>query len=214
MEIRLNHLSFSWPDTPVLQELSHTFDSGLYLIRGPSGVGKTTLLRLIAGLIAPDAGTIEAGDRILSEPGSITIPPPERGIMLMSQEHALWPGFSAAGNVAAVLRAHGSARPEVRERTHALLEKVDAVELADRRIDGLSGGQTRRIELARALAANANVLLLDEPFSGLNTDAIAKPAAAVIEYAADHMVLVSAHEAGPFSGHANILELRNGGLIS
>jgi iron(III) transport system ATP-binding protein len=129
---------------------------------GPSGCGKTTLLRMIAGFETPDAGTIELGDRVLSGPGG-GIPPERRRIGMVFQDFTLFPHMSVAENVGFALSRKGRV-----EMTGGLLELVGLAGLGDRMPHELSGGQQQRVALARALAAEPEVLLLDEPFSNLD----------------------------------------------
>jgi len=132
---------------------------------GPSGGGKSTLLRCVAGLEKPDAGRILCGDERLDG-----LPPHRRRVGMMFQEPALFPHLSVWRNVAFGLRYRGVARGQ--ERTEAT-RWLDVVEMADRataRVDELSGGQRQRVDLARTLAAQPRIVLLDEPFSGLDRE--------------------------------------------
>ena len=132
---------------------------------GPSGCGKSTLLRQIAGLEPMDGGSIHLGDRLLSEPGRQAAPQ-DRGVGLLFQDYALFPHLSVLDNVTFGLRH----LPRERRRKRALAE-LDRVHLADRAEawpHQLSGGEQQRVALARALAREPGVILLDEPFSGLD----------------------------------------------
>ncbi len=132
---------------------------------GPSGCGKTTLLRTIAGLERPDTGTINIGDRCVAS-ASQWIPPEKRRVGMVFQDWALFPHLSVARNVAYGL--HGS-KSDVSTRVGRSLELVELSGLEDRAPATLSGGQQQRVALARALAPEPDVLLLDEPFSNLDT---------------------------------------------
>jgi len=128
---------------------------------GPSGAGKTTVLRAIAGLRRPDRGRIALGDRPWFDAAAkIDLPPERRSVGLVFQEYALFPHMTVRGNVA--FGGAGDAR--VRE----LLERVRIAHLADERPAGLSGGERQRVAVARALARDPQVLLLDEPLSALD----------------------------------------------
>lgn len=132
---------------------------------GPSGCGKSTLLRLIAGLEPLDAGVIRADDRVLSGPGE-HMPPERRGVGFVFQDYALFPHLRVLQNVAFGLQA----LPR-REREARALRQLERVRLADRAKawpQALSGGEQQRVALARALAPEPAVVLLDEPFSGLD----------------------------------------------
>ena len=133
---------------------------------GPSGCGKSTLLRLIAGFEDPGAGTIRLfGDEVAGE--ARTVPPEARGVGLVFQQLALFPHLDVAGNVGYGLRHLG--RSERKARVAELLELVDLADTGKRYPDQLSGGQAQRVALARALAPSPRVVLLDEPFSSLDT---------------------------------------------
>ncbi len=135
-------------------------------IVGPSGCGKTTLLRLIAGLEVPDGGTVEAQGRVLAGP-NIMVGPERRSVGIVFQDYALFPHLTVAENV-----EYGISRSPVERsvRIQQLLEMVGIVDLRDRMPDQLSGGEQQRVALARALGPEPDVLLMDEPFSNLDTD--------------------------------------------
>nr|WP_281409462.1 ABC transporter ATP-binding protein [Oharaeibacter diazotrophicus] len=130
---------------------------------GPSGCGKSTLLQVIAGLTAPDAGTVALGGRVVT-----ALAPEKRGAVLMGQDPALFQHMSVAGNVAFGLGLRGVPRAEVDVRVAELLERVRLPGFGARRPASLSGGEAQRVALARALAVRPAVLLLDEPFTALD----------------------------------------------
>jgi sulfate transport system ATP-binding protein len=138
-------------------------DGSLTALLGPSGSGKSTLLRIVAGLEHPDAGTVEIGgvDVTRSEPR-------ERGVGFVFQHYAAFKHMTVYENVAFGLRVRRTPRAEVRERVERLLELVQLQGLAGRYPAQLSGGQRQRMGLARALAVDPSVLLLDEPFGALD----------------------------------------------
>jgi iron(III) transport system ATP-binding protein len=138
---------------------------------GPSGSGKTTLLRLLAGLEAPDRGRLRLNGRDASLPGRVIVLPKDRDLGWAPQGDALWPHMSAFENAAFPLRARGVGEAETRERAFAALRAVGAETLAGRRPAELSGGQRKRVALARAIVHRPSLLLLDEPFSGLDRPA-------------------------------------------
>jgi iron(III) transport system ATP-binding protein len=151
--------------TPVLADVSLRVEAGsVVALLGPSGCGKTTLLRTIAGLEVADAGTVAVGSRTLSGPGTF-VPPERRQVGMVFQDWALFPHLSVAANV-----AYGLPRAERRSgRVEEALALVGLSGLAERSPGTLSGGQQQRVALARALAPRPAVLLLDEPFSNLDT---------------------------------------------
>ncbi len=140
-------------------------DEGTVAILGPSGSGKTTLLRLIAGLEAPDAGSITVGGRLLSAPSRV-VAPHLRGMGLVPQASALWPHMTIAQNI--LFGLHGLPRAEARRRLEHLLERTGLIPLARRYPHQISGGEARRVALARALAPRPRCLLMDEPLTNLD----------------------------------------------
>ena len=130
---------------------------------GPSGAGKTTVLRLIAGLDTPDAGSIRCGDRVWYDGArGINVTPQLRRVGYLSQDYAIFPHLTVRGNV-----GYG-ARGATVDNVQDLLARFELSELADRYPRQLSGGQLQRVALARALAAEPRLLLLDEPLSALD----------------------------------------------
>ncbi|MEC5179624.1 sulfate/molybdate ABC transporter ATP-binding protein [Arthrobacter sp. CG_A4] len=143
-------------------------------VLGPNGAGKSTLLSVVAGLLRPDTGRAEVDGRVLFHlgPGQKTWTAPHgRGTALLAQEPLLFPHLSALDNVAFGPRSKGISAAEARETARYWLAEVDAGELALRRPGELSGGQAQRVAVARALAANPEVLLLDEPMAALDIHA-------------------------------------------
>jgi len=135
----------------------------LFFLLGASGCGKTTLLRCIAGLEAPDAGRVLFGERDVTR-----LPPHKRESAMVFQSYALWPHLNVGRNVAFGLEERKVPKAEVRQRVGEALELVRLGGLGDRAIDQLSGGQQQRVALARALVVGPKCLLLDEPLSNLD----------------------------------------------
>jgi molybdate transport system ATP-binding protein len=136
-------------------------------LAGPSGAGKTSVLRIAAGLVRPERGLVEAnGETWLDTDRGVDVPPEERRCGYVFQEYALFPHLSAWQNVAYPLR--GIPRAQRRERALELLGRFGLGELADARPRTLSGGERQRVAVARALARKPAVLLLDEPLSALD----------------------------------------------
>jgi iron(III) transport system ATP-binding protein len=142
---------------------SHSF----FTLLGPSGCGKSTILRCVAGLETPDAGDIDIGDQtVFSSSRGINLPPNRRRIGMVFQSYAIWPHMTVFQNVAFPLEVQR--RSDVRARTMAALDVVGLASLADRYASRLSGGQQQRVAFARAIVAEPEVLLLDEPLSNLD----------------------------------------------
>ncbi len=136
-------------------------------ILGPSGCGKTTLLRMIAGLDRPDAGTVSISGQPVAG-GGIWVEPHRRGIGYVFQEPALWPHMNVEQNIRYGLA--GWPRAKAAERVAYLLAHLSLNGLEKRRPDALSGGESRRIAIARSLAPSPALLLLDEPTTHLDAD--------------------------------------------
>jgi molybdate transport system ATP-binding protein len=136
---------------------------------GESGAGKTTVLRLLAGLAHPDAGRIVLGSEPWFDPiRGIVLPAWRRDVGYLGQDYALFPHLSVFDNVAFGLRAKGVNHRITRDQTAAILFRLELQDLADRRPQQLSGGQQQRVALARALVLEPRLLLLDEPLSALD----------------------------------------------
>ena len=140
------------------------------LVVGPSGSGKTTLLHSIAGLQRLSSGSILLDGRPVSRGRRLLVPPQERGIGLLFQGGALWPHMSAYDTLAFVLRCRGVPRSERAARIGRLLEDVELRGFEKRKPGTLSGGEAQRLALARALAMEPHVLLLDEPLGPLDAE--------------------------------------------
>jgi sulfate transport system ATP-binding protein len=164
MSITTRGVSRRFGDFAALDDVSVEIPSGsLTALLGPSGSGKSTLLRVIAGLERPDAGTVEIDGR-----DATSTPTQRRGVGFVFQHYAAFKHMTVRENVAFGLRVRRRPKAEVRRRVDELLELVQLPGLADRYPAQLSGGQRQRMALARALAVEPSVLLLDEPFGALD----------------------------------------------
>ena len=162
----LENVSRQYDDLAAVWDISLSVAQGEVLcLLGPSGCGKTTTLRMVAGVERPDSGRIFI-EGIEVDGESSFVPPERRNIGLMFQDHALFPHMSVLENVAFGL--HGMTATERREKALRGLERVDMGGAADFYPDRLSGGEQQRVALARALAPGPGVMLMDEPFSGLD----------------------------------------------
>ena len=167
MWLTVEGIEQAYGDNQVLKSLSFGIPAGaIGCLLGPSGCGKTTALRCIAGFEGVQAGRILVNGEVLSSPG-FTVPPEQRGLGMVFQQYALFPHLDVAANVGFGLRGLKGA-----EKDRRVAEVLEVVGLAGRESlfpDELSGGQQQRVALARALAPRPGLLLLDEPFSSLDT---------------------------------------------
>ncbi len=150
--MKIHDLHFSFADSVIFDGLDMEITDGkITAIMAPSGKGKSTLLRLMAGLIQPQSGSIDIGDQKVG---------------IMFQEPRLFGQLTALQNVMLVIKQkHGK-----KERALELLDAFGIADAADKYPDELSGGMAKRVSLARAIAYNPDILLLDEPFSALDSD--------------------------------------------
>jgi sulfate transport system ATP-binding protein len=164
MSILVSHATRRFGDFTALDEVSVEVPSGsLTALLGPSGSGKSTLLRVIAGLERPDAGSVAIDGR-----DATGLPPQRRGVGFVFQHYAAFKHMTVRENVAFGLKVARRPKAEIRARVDELLELVQLPGLADRYPAQLSGGQRQRMALARSLATQPSVLLLDEPFGALD----------------------------------------------
>lgn len=169
--IGLDRVSFSYEGKEILREFSYEIPAGArVLLTGPSGCGKTTVLRLLLGLLEPRAG------RVIRE----------ESCLALFQEDRLLPWRSLLRNLTVCGVSEARAR--------ALLEELGLSGLSERRPSELSGGQCRRVALARALGCDCGALLLDEPFTGLDPESADRALAALEKYAAGRTVLLVTHD--------------------
>ncbi|WP_169983676.1 sulfate/molybdate ABC transporter ATP-binding protein [Microbispora sp. H10836] len=164
MAIEVRDVNKSFGATPVLHDVSLDVAAGsLTALLGPSGGGKSTLLRVIAGLERPDTGTVR-----ISGADATRLSPQRRNVGFVFQHYAAFKHLTVFRNVAFGLEIRKRPKDEIRKRVMELLELVHLEKLADRYPSQLSGGQRQRMALARALAVEPQVLLLDEPFGALD----------------------------------------------
>ena len=188
----IEHVAVSFGETDVLDDLSLSIASGeIVALLGPSGSGKSTLLRVIAGIIAPDAG------RVVIDGSDVTqTPTHRRGVGMVFQDNQLFPHRSTLDNVAFGLQMAGLARSERNKASNHWLERVGLAGFADRRVIDLSGGESKRVALARTLAAEPSIVLLDEPLTGLDRDLHDRLADELVQIltAADVTTLLVTHD--------------------
>ena len=167
--LKVEGLTKLYKDVKALDNVSFEFEKGILSFLGPSGCGKTTLLRSIAGLEIPDAGLISIGDKVqTSIENGILIPPYSREIGFVFQNYALWPHMTVFKNVAFGLNIRKISAEETKRKVLAALELVGLGGREARYPSQLSGGQQQRVALARSLALEPRLILLDEPLSNLD----------------------------------------------
>jgi iron(III) transport system ATP-binding protein len=168
--IRISGLNRRFGPSFAVENLDLEIAAGEFLtLLGPSGSGKTTTLRMLAGLERPDSGTIRVGGRMMNGPG-VFVPPHKRNMGMVFQSYAVWPHRTVYQNVAFPLRVQRVSRADEKARVTRIMELVElpAADFADRYASQLSGGQQQRVSLARALVADPDVILYDEPLSNLD----------------------------------------------
>lgn len=181
MELRIDHVSKAYGGQAVLRDVTVTVGSGVTCLMAPSGAGKTTLLRILLGLERPDSGTVEG----------LT----GRRISAVFQEDRLLEHLSAEGNLRFALGREYDAKT-----ARALLDRLDLPDTGAQPVREFSGGMKRRLALARALLAPFDVLLLDEPFTGLDQENRARALAAIRETAGVRPVLLVTHDTADAEG--------------
>jgi len=188
--LKVSNLSVEFGSNVIVDNISFTVSTGETLaITGPSGIGKTTLLHAICGFIRTTHGMVHIDNVDIT-----SLPTHKRGIGLVSQTGDLFPTMTVSQNIEFGLRIAKLPKTDRATRVQELLEMLNLAHLADRNVADLSGGEARRIALARALAPRPRVLLLDEPLSGLdkNThDALMSDLARVLKQTATTTLLVT-----------------------
>lgn len=146
-------------------------DGSILVLMGDNGAGKSTTLNIIAGLVAPDAGAIRFnGSAAFDSKSGINVPVEQRNIGYVLQRSAVFPHLTVFENIAFGLRARHCGAAMIEEQVGQWLDRMRIRDLAGVRAAGLSGGQKQRVALARALATGPSLLMLDEPFSGLDSE--------------------------------------------
>lgn len=167
-QVELDQVSKQFQQTTVVDKVSLSIADGEFIaLLGPSGCGKTTVLRMIAGLETVSHGQIKFAGKTVSGRGYHQVPE-QRNVGIVFQSYALWPHMSVARNVGYPLEAAGIRGERYQHRVSEVLKSVGLHDFAERRPAQLSGGQQQRVALARCLAMQASVVLLDEPLANLD----------------------------------------------
>lgn len=177
-------------------EASFELDAGRTVaLLGENGAGKSSLLAVAAGLLRPDTGRVVLdGNPVLDTSAGLDVPPHRRGIALLAQDPLLFPHLSVLENVAFGPRSNGASRRDARNRARHWLSEVGAGELAESRPGELSGGQAQRVAVARALAADPRLLLLDEPMSSLDVEVTPALRQTLRRVLADRTAVIVTHD--------------------
>ena len=166
MSLIIADVSFSYGERRILHDFSLEVTTGTTTaVVAPSGSGKSTLLRIVAGLLKPTTGTIILGDRDITH-----IPTHQRSVGMVFQDNQLFPHLNVHENVAFGLKVAKMNQHDIDVRCHELLELVGLGDVTRQSVATLSGGESKRVALARALAPSPRVLLLDEPLTGLDQE--------------------------------------------
>lgn len=167
--LRLHQLAFAREGRTLLNGVDLVLEAGATLaLLGPSGGGKTTLLRLIIGLDTPTGGAIDVAGRRISEANRILVPAEQRGIAMVFQDLALWPHMTVREHLEFALTSQGCHRSARSLRISRTLAAVDLEAHVHRRPGTLSGGERQRVAIARALVMEPSIVLLDEPLANLD----------------------------------------------
>lgn len=213
-KLTFDHVSKVYGDRAAIDDLSFEIAPGeVVCLLGPSGCGKTTLLRLAAGIERPTGGRILINDREVAG-GERFVQPEDRGVGLMFQDFALFPHLTILDNVAFGLKA--LPREDARREALAILRRVGLERYGDRYPSILSGGQQQRVALARAIVPRPAVMLMDEPFSGLDVqlrDAMQEETLALIRETRATCMIVTHHPEEAMRLGDRIVVMRSGRLV-
>ncbi|SHI08963.1 ABC transporter ATP-binding protein [Sporanaerobacter acetigenes] len=162
--LRLENIDKKFGDNIALNNINFSIDEGkLFTFLGPSGCGKTTILRIIAGFLEPDNGKVYIGNKDITN-----LPPESREVGMVFQNYALFPHLNVYENIAYGLKVKKLPKKTIDEKVNYYLKLVNLSEYSNRKIYELSGGEQQRVALARSLAIEPKILLLDEPLSNLD----------------------------------------------
>ncbi len=165
-KLRVEHLAKHFGQQQVLRDINFSVQEGETIsLLGASGCGKTTILRILIGLLEPDAGIVYKDGIDITG-----LPPAKRGMGIVFQNYALFENMTVLGNVEYALKHNPQRKKDARKDALSLIERVGLTEQKDKRPMKLSGGQQQRVAIARTLAVNPDIILLDEPMSALDAE--------------------------------------------
>ncbi len=215
--IRLKKLSFSYENKNILDAIDLDVKAGERLVLlGGSGSGKTTILRLIAGFMAPGSGEIEIDAKLVSKEGRVIVPPYQRNVTMVFQDLALWPHMSVGENIAFGLKMHKIPAKEREEKVRSFLVLVGLPGYENKSVEALSGGEQQRVALARALVLSPKVVLMDEPLSSLDealNQRLRKEIVALQEKLGFTLVYVTHNKEEAQEIAERIVEVNNGRIV-
>jgi len=211
MYIELKNINKSFGDFQASKDVNFAIEKGkLVGLLGPSGSGKTTILRMLAGLEHQDSGDICINGNVVND-----LPSSQRGIGFVFQNYALFPYLTVYDNIAYGLKIQKKDKKFIKQRVTELLDLVGLPGLEKRYPDQLSGGQRQRIALARALAPNPEVLLLDEPTRGIDVGAKYEIYQLIIDLAnRGKVVIVVSSEMPELLGICDRIMVMSGGRLA
>lgn len=211
--LHINDLEFSYPNSTQNYQFNLSLEAGKILaLTGRSGTGKSTLLDLIAGFQHPSAGQI-----VLDGVDIISLSPANRQVSILFQKNNLFEHLSVLENVCLAINPNSKPTAKQVRQANLMLEKVEMAGFAYQQADQLSGGQMQRVALARELLRNSKLLLLDEPFNGLDeeTQEIILPLLNNAVKAADRSIILVTHDLDSVSDIVDrVVELRSGQIIA
>ncbi|MES2598329.1 MAG: ATP-binding cassette domain-containing protein [Verrucomicrobiota bacterium] len=203
--------------TPRLKDIHFTLgENERVVLCGPTGAGKSTLLRVLAGLEPLTSGEVWWGDELACKAGPPLLPPHRRGIGMVFQDLGLWPHLNVRENIALGLPRHATNTRSRRDRMDAMLAECQLEDFGRRALGSLSGGELCRVALARALISEPKLLLLDEPFTGLDVllkDSFQKLLAAVQDQRPMTVITVTHDSREALAMRPNRLWFMSGGAL-
>ncbi|MCD6429931.1 MAG: LPS export ABC transporter ATP-binding protein [Deltaproteobacteria bacterium] len=215
MKYRLvvNEVVKSYQQRRVVDRVSLALESGRVIgLLGPNGAGKTTTFYMVVGLVKPDFGTLLLNDHDLT---GLTLPQRARqGISYLPQEASVFRKLTVADNLMAIIQTLGLARDEEKNRLETMLERFGLEKIRDNQAYTVSGGERRRVEIARALVLNPKFILLDEPFAGIDPLAVKDIQQIITELKAQDIgVLISDHNVRETLGICDYAYIMDQGVI-